>query len=279
MKKCFLLAMLALLMFSCGEKAKTLRPVASKIDGDLTGCFEVVVRDYKIFENKVNVEFVRVNEGLLGSQIVAEFLDDNDNVVAVFTVGANQNEMRFLQANKVGESSTISFVIGGGNPTKVRFSSSLPDEETEEIDEETWVDEDFFDQSADTIDWEEGEEDTEEEETETDEGLLDIIENAVDIIEDASQLQSTQSHNSKDWDKVLDDYESYVDHYISLLKKANNGDLSAMTEYVKIMEKAEELEKDLNDAENEMSNAQMKRYMKITKKMTDAAYEMYDKVY
>ena len=89
--------------------------------------------------------------------------------------------------------------------------------------------------------------------------------------EDDEVIVSTSSTN---WDEVLDDFEEYVDKYISLVKKASSGDLSAMTEYVRFLEKAEDLADQLDDAEDEMTSAQLKRYMKIAQKMTNAAIDM-----
>lgn len=79
------------------------------------------------------------------------------------------------------------------------------------------------------------------------------------------------SSSSTDWDDVLDEYEQFVDKYISLLKKASSGDLNAMTEYVSYMEKAESLSDKLSNAEDEMTIAQMSRYMEILNKMAEAA--------
>ena len=76
-----------------------------------------------------------------------------------------------------------------------------------------------------------------------------------------------------DWDKVLNEYEKYVDQYIKTYKKAMKGDMSAMSEYVKLAEKAQELSEKIDKAKGEMSDAQMKRYLKITKKMNDALLE------
>ena len=273
--KYLLLAMLAFLLVSCIEKPKTLKPVSSRIEGPLADYFEVVVKDYRIVKNQVYLEFVRIKEGVMEPEIIAEFLDGNGNVLGTSNVdiSSSKDELRFLLANKVGESSTVSFAIGNVNPTQVRFGSIIPREgnmEAPEVALETDV------VSVDNI----------VEETEipiTIEEGLDIDEEMEDDDdeeeEDEIPTQSIQSSNSRDWDKVLDDFESYVDHYISLLKKATNGDLSALTEYAVVLEKAEKLEKDLNAAQNEMTNAQMKRYVRITKKMTDAAFDMYDKMY
>lgn len=72
------------------------------------------------------------------------------------------------------------------------------------------------------------------------------------------------------WDKLLDEYEKYVDQYVKTFKKAMSGDMSAMAEYVKLAEKAQKLSEKIDKAKGEMSDAQMKRYLKITQKMVDA---------
>lgn len=73
------------------------------------------------------------------------------------------------------------------------------------------------------------------------------------------------------WDKILDEYEKFVDQYIKLYKKAMAGDMSALSEYTKILEKAEKLSEQLAEAEDEMTPAQLNRYMKIVNKMAKAA--------
>ena len=90
-----------------------------------------------------------------------------------------------------------------------------------------------------------------------------------------SSTSSTNS-GSKDWDKMLDDYDDYVDEYIKFYKKAMNGDQSAMSEYPALMEKATNLQKSMEKAQNnnELSTAQVNRMMKIQTKMANAAMEM-----
>ena len=76
-----------------------------------------------------------------------------------------------------------------------------------------------------------------------------------------------------DWDKVLNEYEKYVDQYIKTYKKAMNGDMSAMSEYVKLAEQAQKLSDKIEKAKGELTDAQMKRYLKTTKKLNDALLE------
>ena len=81
---------------------------------------------------------------------------------------------------------------------------------------------------------------------------------------------------SEDWDEVLTSYEEYVDKYVSLVKKAAKGDAVALASYPSLMKKAEDLADKLDDAEDDMSSAQLARYKKITKKLMKAAEELDD---
>lgn len=75
---------------------------------------------------------------------------------------------------------------------------------------------------------------------------------------------------SSDWDKLLDEYEQFVEQYIKTYKKAMNGDMAAMTEYAKLAEKAQKLSSQLEKAKGEMTAAQLNRYLKITQKLASA---------
>ena len=86
-----------------------------------------------------------------------------------------------------------------------------------------------------------------------------------DNANDDSYSSSTSSEN---WDAVLDSYESYIDQYIALYKKAQAGDMSAMSEYATFMEKAAELSEKLSNAKSDMSSAQMSRFVKLQAKLT-----------
>jgi hypothetical protein len=94
----------------------------------------------------------------------------------------------------------------------------------------------------------------------------------------SGNVQSSQATKSTsggtNWDSILDDYEKFVDSYVKLLKKANDGDLSAMTEYITALEKATVLSDKLDDASDDLSVSQMTRFAKIQQKITDAALEM-----
>lgn len=84
----------------------------------------------------------------------------------------------------------------------------------------------------------------------------------------------TEESSSEDWDKVISEYEAYTDKYIKLLKKANAGDMSAMTEYVEMLEKAQGIQESLENANSEMTSEQLSKFMKVQQKLTNAAASM-----
>ena len=96
----------------------------------------------------------------------------------------------------------------------------------------------------------------------------------VDGDEVDNEEPATTTKSSNNWDQVLNDYESYVDSYIKLLKKAKDGDMAAMAEYANMLEKAQSFSQKLEKAGDDLTAAQMARYTKITAKMTKAAAEM-----
>ena len=103
----------------------------------------------------------------------------------------------------------------------------------------------------------------------------EVVESSDDAItEDEDIAVSSSSSSSQDWDAMLDSYEEYVDNYISLLKKAANGDRSAMAEYPALMKKAQEFGNEMKNAQGSMSASQLARYTKISTKMLKAAQEM-----
>lgn len=84
----------------------------------------------------------------------------------------------------------------------------------------------------------------------------------------------SSASGSEDWNALLDSYEQYVDKYIKYIKKAANGDMTALAEYPSLMEKAQELSNKMSGAQGEMSASQWSRYIKINNKMAKAAQEM-----
>lgn len=94
------------------------------------------------------------------------------------------------------------------------------------------------------------------------------ITSAYELVEGKGQNNVSATN---DWDKLLDAYEDYVDKYIACLKKATSGDMNAVTQYLSLMEKAEELGEKLENASSSMTAKQINRFTKINNKMARAA--------
>ena len=85
-----------------------------------------------------------------------------------------------------------------------------------------------------------------------------------------SEVPSIYAPASDSVDDVLNEYEKYVDKCIALMKKAQAGDMSAMTEYAKLAEQAQKLAEKVEKVADSMSAAQIARYTKITQKLASA---------
>ncbi len=86
--------------------------------------------------------------------------------------------------------------------------------------------------------------------------------------------ETSSSSGSSDWDELLDSYEQYVDDYIALLKKAKNGDMSAISEYASVLQDANDLNSKIERAKSDLSSSQMARYNKISMKLAKAAQQI-----
>jgi len=252
---------------SCSDKDVKLKPSATEISGDLEGCFVVIDREYKVFTDEwpdglITVEIERTDKylpfdfddkelwtfGMSGSAANVmvgfgiEYLDEDGNIVskisadgAGFSGSYDPDESIALVKMKNGRTGTIRFQMPSDKDANiVAFRITSAFQENEE----TIDDSIYFDDEPDED----------------------------DIVEGISE--------SKDWDALLDAYDSYVTKYISYMKKAAKGDMSALSEYPALMQKAQEFSDKMANAEGDMSDAQWARYIKITTKMTQAAAEM-----
>ena len=91
-----------------------------------------------------------------------------------------------------------------------------------------------------------------------------------DITDNVKPSSTKESVSDADWDKVLDEYESYVNSYVKLAKKANKGDMTALAEYPDMLKNAQSLGNELSNAKVTMTPKQLKRYMAIQTKITTA---------
>lgn len=76
--------------------------------------------------------------------------------------------------------------------------------------------------------------------------------------------------SGNNWDKILDEYEGYVDDAIRLYSKAMNGDPDAFDEYIELSEKAEDLNMQISSSFNSLTLDQANRLNEITIKFADA---------
>ena len=157
----------------------------------------------------------------------------------------SSDDMKETLKLKAGETGTVRWSFhfdGDKKPAKFRLTSAY-----EEVDSSDW---------------------------DSDSSSSDDDESSSSDDDDDTDSYSSSSSGSQDWDALLNSYEQYVDKYISYMKKAAKGDMSALSDYPALMEKAQDLSNKMSGAQGDMSAAQWARYMKITNKMTQAAANM-----
>lgn len=79
---------------------------------------------------------------------------------------------------------------------------------------------------------------------------------------------------SAEWDKLLDEYEEYIDDYISCVTKVAKGDMDAMMDMVDLLEDAQDMTDKISEVSENLTASQAARYAKLNKKFLDAATEM-----
>lgn len=262
--KCFMMVVLTVCLASCGGKKSSDSETSfdvtvdnTTIGGKLSQYFSLEDKTYKYEKgiiDKVTVE-LKCIEPLpenLKAYIGVEVLDENGTVICAGKADAwSFDDFDVLRQATPGQVVTITIdnheKLGDNTPAKIRLSSIV--EEETEPSESSSSSESSDDSSVSSDD-------------------------SSDDSSDAGKSISSSSTSSADWDSMLNSYEQYVNKYIALVKKASNGDMSAMAEYAGLMQKAQELSDKMNGAQGEMSASQWARYMKITTKMTKAAQEM-----
>lgn len=283
--------LLITLLTSCGGKkeeqsgSEYMKPETTSVSGGLGKCFKVVDRNYKVlgdWSKSITVELERTDDSLpftltSGTEICSyrdsktsrfiqvgfgiEFMDEEGNVLDKVSASAtgisascSSAEVSDLVKLNSGEKGSIEFNIysDAENATQFRISSSYTENEGDDSSEVYSI--------SDSKDYEEEE--------------SVIVEDVDDDAEVEAATISNTSSSSKNWDALLDSYEQYVDKYISYMKKAANGDMSALSEYPALMQKTQDFSEQLDGAQGDMTPAQWARYMKITQKMMKAAQEM-----
>lgn len=90
--------------------------------------------------------------------------------------------------------------------------------------------------------------------------------------DDDSSFDETSEDNNLD--ELLDKYEEFYDTYISMLKKAKNGDMSAVVEYGKYRKKINDLSDKLSESKGMFTSSQRARYYKILEKFEKEMKEL-----
>ena len=263
--KYFLMVVLTVCITSCGSKnssdSKESFDVTvdnTTIGGKLSQYFSLEDKTYKYQKveegpwehDNVTVELkcIQPLPENLKAYIGVEVLDENGTVISAGKADYDSfNDYEVLRQATPGQVVTVKIIncesLGENTPAKIRLSSIV--EEEEEPSGSSSSSESSDDSSVSS-----------------------------DDSSDEDESISSSSTSSKDWDPMLDSYEQYVNKYIALLKKAAEGDMTALAEYPALMEKAQEFSEKMENAQGDMSASQWARYLKITNKMTKAAQEM-----
>jgi len=88
----------------------------------------------------------------------------------------------------------------------------------------------------------------------------------------SSKLIETKSHikapiEGSDFDKLLDDYEDYMDKYSKIVEKAKNGDKTALTDQQRLTGELQQIVEGIQNANGAMTAKQLVRMTAIQAKM------------
>ena len=232
-----------------GNKQRKMSPQSTELSGDLNGYFEVVDKEITAGEDSWsiwNIELKRTDKPFPWDEdvTVANFNDFYSDGRAYCKVGFGL-ETFDEKGNLVGKrTATACGLLGPYSSQDVLDLMKLRPGETGFI---RW--------------------DGMDEKKAKGKKFTFKITSAIEMVA-AKQGNASTSNN---WDKVLDSYEDYVNKYVACMKKAMAGDTKALTEYVGLLEKAEELGEQLEKASSTMTAKQVSRYTKINAKLLDAA--------
>lgn len=252
MRKSIFILCSAILMAGCGSNTKkelSVNPQNLEVKGVLKEYYEVVSKEYILKENSISNYLLTVE--LIRTDVPLPF--DVDKATS-FSVRSEDKPIQvgfgIELLNKNGDIIETSQASEGG------WNGVYSSEDIENLIQlnanETGI-----------VRWSVGQ-------GIVDDGLtLFRITSALDGVSKTAKTSSATK--SSEWDEVLDDYEKYIDQYIKLYKKATAGDMSAMTEYASMLEKAESLENKLKKAKNgTLTASQISRMAKIQNKMISA---------
>lgn len=86
----------------------------------------------------------------------------------------------------------------------------------------------------------------------------------------ASDETESNLSSDKEFDEFLASYEKFIDKYVALMKKANDGDFDAISEALNLQEDAEEYEKKLEKIKGNLTMDQVVKFQKLQQKLLKA---------
>ncbi len=251
---------------SCGAKAGEKEIDASGIEvvTDSADWVSVVDGKYKLVgstENKmpslsINVKLVLTKELKIENATVTNFMGwkltlKDKNGTDICDLSLDDNSLakikKLISSGNVDEEIEVTFKGGGFGVSEDAYKKALSDAESFSINGANYEVEKDYSSSYSSSSSDDSEEASDED----------------------SESESASSGDT-DWDEVLDSYDAYVTKYIALMKKAANGDASALSEYPALMSEAEEIGKKLSSAKGDLTSEQWARYTKILTRMTSA---------
>ena len=111
-------------------------------------------------------------------------------------------------------------------------------------------------------------------------GFVKVYEEEEEEEEDNDESTNSSSSSSSDFDKTLEDYEEFIDKYISILKKAKAADgdpmksMTIMAEAAPLMQKAQGLGTKLAQVQSDLTPSQLQKMLKLQGKLSKAAIDM-----
>ncbi len=248
-----------ILLMSCGGENMTsniakVSPERTEVSGDLSDYLRVVENEYEVIDDwgghlSIKLEAVR--------PLDSEKLLNNDLEVSAFLLGENGVPLSGVGEFTISQESIerLSELLKRGSGEEiVQLSVMIGQYEAENHADKAKK---FSVRSV------------------LKEKEMEVLPSENEVLEDTESIANSNMAKitDKDWDKILDSYEEYVDEYIRFYKKALGGDLNAISEYPVIMEKATQLFESIDEAQNgnELDEKQINRLMKIQNKMLQAA--------
>jgi len=269
------LLLLSLTLVSCGSSNEPIKPESTKINGILGNDYEVVDKDYKMINagsaNSLDIAAKRTGIykvlpiTIRRTSATLPFDPNKTTPYGTSETGKNTYigvgiELFDKDGNSIQtvNASTIGFA-GNFNSDDIKSVINLQNGETATV---RWIVDDnvvskvksFKVTSAMETD------NTDDDNTST--------------ISDETTDDVSMDTDNQDWNKFLDDYEALINQYIVLLKKAKDGDVSAMQEYPPLLEKAQKISDDLDNNKSDLSATQLKRLIDLESKMAKAAIDL-----